>query len=164
LGWWRWIAANGEVLAGIDDEEWNPATDKHIAEKYSVHDFPRGKAANKAALQKELGLPERPEVPLVGFIGRLDYQKGADLVLAAAPWLISQDVQLVCLGTGESGLEVHTPPPLFVSLRTSSFSAWISEGRTGNVTPPPPPAGRIRTRAHEYDDDLKVLSGARADS
>ena len=43
---------------------------------------------------------------MVGFIGRLDYQKGADLVLAAAPWLISQDVQLICLGTGDSGLEV----------------------------------------------------------
>ena len=42
----------------------------------------------------------------MGFIGRLDFQKGADLVLGAAPWLLQQDVQLVCLGTGESGLEV----------------------------------------------------------
>ena len=97
--------------AGIDEEEWNPATDVHIAEKYSVGNFTLGKAKNKAALQKELGLPERPEVPLVGFIGRLDYQKGADLVLAAAPWLISQDAQLVCLGTGDSGLEVQFPIP-----------------------------------------------------
>lgn len=82
----------------------------HIAEKYSISNFTRGKGKNKAALQKELGLPERPEVPLVGFIGRLDYQKGADLVLAAAPWLISQDVQLICLGTGDSGLEVGKIP------------------------------------------------------
>ena len=46
------------------------------------------------------------QVPLLGFIGRLDFQKGADLVLGAAAWLLQQDVQLVCLGTGEGGLEV----------------------------------------------------------
>ncbi len=94
------------MAAGIDEEEWNPATDVHIEEQYSASNFTRGKAKNKAALQRELGLPVRADVPLVGFIGRLDYQKGADLVLAAAPWLISQDVQLICLGTGDSGLEV----------------------------------------------------------
>ena len=66
-------------------------------------------AENKAALQKELSLPERPEVPLIGFIGRLDYQKGADLVLGAVPWLLDQDVQLVCLGTGDVSLEVCCP-------------------------------------------------------
>ena len=66
-------------------------------------------AENKAALQKELSLPERPDVPLIGFIGRLDYQKGADLVLGAAPWLLDQDVQLVCLGTGDVSLEVSRP-------------------------------------------------------
>ena len=46
------------------------------------------------------------QVPLIGFIGRLDYQKGADLVLGAAPWLLNQDVQIVCLGTGDKHLEV----------------------------------------------------------
>ena len=47
------------------------------------------------------------QVPLLGFIGRLDFQKGADLVLGAAAWLLQQDVQLICLGTGEGGLEVR---------------------------------------------------------
>lgn len=46
------------------------------------------------------------QVPLVGFIGRLDYQKGADIILQAAPWMIEQGVQLVCLGTGDPALEV----------------------------------------------------------
>ena len=46
------------------------------------------------------------QVPLIGFIGRLDYQKGADLVLGAVPWLMDKDVQLVCLGTGDVSLEV----------------------------------------------------------
>ncbi len=48
------------------------------------------------------------QVPLIGFIGRLDYQKGADLVLGVLPWLMEQDVQLVCLGTGDVSLEVST--------------------------------------------------------
>lgn len=46
------------------------------------------------------------QVPLIGFIGRLDYQKGADLVLGAAHWLLNQDVQIICLGTGDKHLEV----------------------------------------------------------
>lgn len=50
------------------------------------------------------------QVPLIGFIGRLDYQKGADLVLGVVPWLMEQDVQLVCLGTGDVSLEVGTDP------------------------------------------------------
>ncbi|KAK9830206.1 hypothetical protein WJX72_010297 [[Myrmecia] bisecta] len=100
----RGYALNG-VLNGIDDEEWNPETDRHLFQQYSHSNLSRGKAANKAGLQRELGLPERPDVPLIGFIGRLDYQKGADMVLAAAPWLLAQDVQLVCLGTGDAGLE-----------------------------------------------------------
>lgn len=66
-------------------------------------------AENKAALQKELSLPVKPDVPFIGFIGRLDYQKGADLVLGAVPWLMEQDVQLVCLGTGDVSLEVRVP-------------------------------------------------------
>ena len=48
------------------------------------------------------------QVPLLGFIGRLDYQKGADLVLGAAHSLLNQDVQLICLGTGDAHLEVGT--------------------------------------------------------
>ena len=44
---------------------------------------------------------------MIGFVGRLDYQKGADLILGVAPWLLAQDVQLVCLGTGDPSLEVN---------------------------------------------------------
>jgi starch synthase len=32
-------------------------------------------------LQEELALPIDPEVPLIAFIGRLDPQKGADILL-----------------------------------------------------------------------------------
>lgn len=39
---------------------------------------------------QELGLPVNPDIPLIAFIGRLDEQKGADLVLGAAPWMMEQ--------------------------------------------------------------------------
>ena len=57
------------------------------------------------------------QVPLIGFIGRLDFQKGADLILGAAHWLLNQDVQLVCLGTGDQSLEACP------SLKTSHLPA-----------------------------------------
>lgn len=66
------------------------------------------------------------QVPLIGFIGRLDYQKGADLVLGAAPWLLNQDVQIVCLGTGDKHLEVMSVRGhLILSTATTGFSACL---------------------------------------
>jgi starch synthase len=87
--------------------DWNPATDKHIYQTYDITNFTEGKKANKVALQEELGLPVDPDIPLIAFIGRLDYQKGADIVMQAAPWMMAQGVQLVCLGTGSPDLEVR---------------------------------------------------------
>jgi starch synthase len=57
------------------------------------------------ALQKELGLPQNADIPLLGFIGRLDYQKGVDLIRDSHGWLMSQGVQLVMLGSGREDLE-----------------------------------------------------------
>jgi glycogen synthase len=42
---------------------------------YDADTLAEGKRKCKAALQKELGLPVKPDVPVLGFIGRLDYQK-----------------------------------------------------------------------------------------
>ncbi|KAG6556462.1 hypothetical protein Mapa_002407 [Marchantia paleacea] len=96
------------VVNGIDEKEWNPETDPWLQsdgyQNYSVEDM-EGKAACKAALQKELGLPVRRDVPLIGFIGRLDHQKGVDIIAEAMPWMMSQDLQLVMLGTGRPDLE-----------------------------------------------------------
>ena len=55
---------------------------------------PAGKAACKAALQRELGLPEDASVPLLGFIGRLDFQKGPDVVLEAVGDLAARGLQV----------------------------------------------------------------------
>jgi starch synthase len=99
------------IVNGIDMEEWNPATDPHLAKDGYMQYTPDaeglkvGKAACKAALQKELGLPIRPDVPLMGFIGRLDYQKGVDIICESAGHIFSKDCQLVMLGTGSADLE-----------------------------------------------------------
>ena len=92
------------VVNGIDLQEWNPRTDAHLPATYSLSDL-SGKAACKAALQQELGLPVRPDVPLIGFIGRLDWQKGPELVQEAFSSLMAQDVQLVMLGSGRWDLQ-----------------------------------------------------------
>lgn len=51
----------------------------------------------KAALQAEVGLPVRPEVPLLGFIGRLEEQKGSDILAEAVKDFLKDDIQLIVL-------------------------------------------------------------------
>ncbi|XP_039016995.1 granule-bound starch synthase 2, chloroplastic/amyloplastic-like [Hibiscus syriacus] len=97
------------IVNGIDSEDWNPQHDVHLKSdgytNYSIETLQTGKAQCKAALQKELGLPVRDEAPLIGFIGRLDQQKGVDIIAEVIPWMIDQDVQLIMLGTGRQDLE-----------------------------------------------------------
>ncbi|NQU21775.1 MAG: glycogen synthase, partial [Candidatus Nealsonbacteria bacterium] len=90
------------ILNGIDVNHWDPATDRHLPANYDADGFGEGKAACKAALQEELGLPVDPEVPLLAFIGRLAEQKGIDLVAEVMKeWVQKRDVQWVVLGTGQ---------------------------------------------------------------
>lgn len=90
------------ILNGIDDRVWNPATDKFLPTTYTAETVLQGKAICKAALQRELGLPERPETPLVASIGRLDDQKGFDLIAQViSEWVGQHEVQWVILGKGE---------------------------------------------------------------
>ncbi|BDG09296.1 glycogen synthase GlgA [Anaeromyxobacter paludicola] len=92
------------ILNGIDVREWDPAADPHLPARFSRDDL-SGKAACKEALQRELRLPVRPGVPLVGMVGRLAEQKGLDLVAAALPDLLRQDVQVAVLGSGRHDYE-----------------------------------------------------------
>jgi starch synthase len=92
------------ILNGIDAGEWDPATDPHLPARYSARSL-AGKARCKAALQRELGLAERPDVPLLTMVSRLAEQKGVDLVAAALPELLARDVQLAILGSGDPAYE-----------------------------------------------------------
>jgi starch synthase len=92
------------ILNGIDDAIWNPETDRHLAARYSAGDL-SGKRACKAALQREMGLPELPDVPLIGVISRLAHQKGIDIIAQALDDILSLGVQMVVLGSGEAWAE-----------------------------------------------------------
>lgn len=96
----------GGILNGISDE-WNPATDPHIASNYRVSDstWSSSKSACKAALQKELGLDEDRDACLIGFCGRLCWQKGLKLITESIQWLMHGQgagrCQLIIMGKGE---------------------------------------------------------------
>ncbi len=92
------------ILNGLDVADWNPETDAALPAHFSATD-PSVRGKNKAALQARFGLTVDPHAPLVAFVGRLAWQKGADLLLAAAPLLMDQGAQLVLLGSGEAPLE-----------------------------------------------------------
>jgi starch synthase len=93
------------ILNGVDTEHWDPATDPHLARRYGAADVAAGKAANKAALQAELGLAPRPDAPLVASVTRLAWQKGSDVLLGAAAGVLDAGAQLVVLGAGDRAQE-----------------------------------------------------------
>jgi starch synthase len=92
------------ILNGIDTDEWNPASDKHLVRHYSSKNMD-GKSANKQALQSKFGLNLEPDVPLLGVVSRFTEQKGLDLLLEIAPLLTELPVQLAMLGTGETKMQ-----------------------------------------------------------
>ena len=75
------------ILNGIDPTIWSPEVDEHLSDDFCLYDagcHMQGKAACKQALQRQLGLHESPDVPLIAFIGRLAEQKGVELLKHAA--------------------------------------------------------------------------------
>ncbi len=93
----------GGVLNGIDYEVFNPETDRHLPHHFSATALD-GKYANKKALRQRLWLADN-EKPIIAFIGRLDPQKGLDLVRHALFYAINHGAQFVLLGSSpESGI------------------------------------------------------------
>ncbi len=94
------------ITNGIDTNTFNPETDPALPAHYNADTFRIGKAAVKAALQKEVGLPVRPDVPLLVMVTRLAGHKGLDLLCYIARRLLwEEDAQLLILGTGEAQYE-----------------------------------------------------------
>jgi starch synthase len=89
------------IINGIDTQLWDPATDPALVAPYDVADL-AAKAHTRADLMARHGLAA--DGPLLGLIGRLDPQKGFDLVTAAAPVLLELGARLVVLGTGNEQL------------------------------------------------------------
>ena len=94
------------ITNGIDVGTFNPETDPALPAHFNADTFREGKAACKAALQEEVGLPVKPDVPLMVMVTRLAGHKGLDLLCYIARRLMwEQDCQLLILGTGEAQYE-----------------------------------------------------------
>ncbi len=90
------------ILNGIDYNYNNPAEDKDIAKNFTWDNL-SGKAEDKTALQKELGLPVSEDIPMFSIISRLVAHKGTDLVREVGFRMMAEhDCQMVVLGTGEA--------------------------------------------------------------
>ena len=94
------------ILNGIDISVWNPATDPNIASPFSVNTLAK-RAANKAALQRRLGLRLAPDAFLLGLISRMSWQKGLDLLLENLPLILGEGIQITLLGTGDADLQAR---------------------------------------------------------
>lgn len=92
------------ILNGIDADVWNSSTDTMIAKNYSVNTVEVGKKANKLVLCEKFGL--NPNKPLVAFIGRLVYQKGADIMAGIFDRALdANDINGLVLGSGDPHAE-----------------------------------------------------------
>jgi starch synthase len=96
------------ILNGIDTQVWDPATDTYIENKFSADDVAEGKQRNKALLCEQFGLDINK--PLIGFIGRLVGEKGADLLPGAIGdsfYYIGRKMNFVILGSGFPEVEAQ---------------------------------------------------------
>ena len=106
------------VLNGIDMERYDPASDTNLTANYSLRRM-AGKAKDKAALQRMMGLAERKDTPVVAMVSRLVSHKGLDLVCETLDYFMEKDMQLVVLGKGDGKYE--------------SFFSWAQAKYPGRV-------------------------------
>jgi starch synthase len=101
------LAGRADVLSGIvngiDDAEWNPATDTRLAENYDAKSLAK-RAVNRVALEKRFAL-DHDNSPLFSLVSRLTWQKGIDIMAEAVPHLVAHGARLVLLGSGDKELE-----------------------------------------------------------
>lgn len=96
------------ILNGINIESLNPETDKDLAVNYSVKSLGK-KLDNQMALQKQFGLPAtQGDVFVIGMVGRLDSQKGLDLVTQMlGPLMENINFQFIIIGEGDAGIRTY---------------------------------------------------------
>ncbi len=92
------------IVNGLDVDSWDPYTDSTMIANYAPGKM-QGKQLCKAALQKQLGLTNHANTPLLTMISRLAEQKGVDLLLDCIPEWLEKGYQLAVLGSGEAAYE-----------------------------------------------------------
>lgn len=92
------------IVNGVDTVEFDPENDKKIAMNYSEKAYKMGKKVCKNALNSYFGF-KNTTAPIFGLVSRLTWQKGIDLILKNADYMVSKGANLVFLGSGEKELE-----------------------------------------------------------
>lgn len=115
------------IVNGIDTEIFDPKNDKELFFNYDYNDIYL-KAKNKLELQKELNLMQDENIPMIGIVTRLASQKGLDLVAHITEELLSLNLQLVVLGTGEKKYEEMFK--YYAGISPSKLSANITFSNT----------------------------------
>ena len=87
------------ILNGLDTDLWDPASDRALAASYSRANR-SGKARCRADVLEAVGFDPEDTRPVLGMIGRLDRQKGFDILAAAAPALLKRGFRLIVQGVG----------------------------------------------------------------
>ncbi|MBE16577.1 MAG: glycogen synthase [Cytophagaceae bacterium] len=110
------------ILNGIDTETWDPATDDYLVKNYTIRTRNAGRKANKEALCTEFGLDATK--PLFGFVGRLVWEKGADILPEAIDQALKRfDVNIILLGSGSP--EVENQLIALQQKYSGSYNAYI---------------------------------------
>lgn len=114
------------ILNGIDTEIWNPMKDKLIPHNYSVNTL-SGKEKNKLELQKQMGLEQNIDIPLIGMIARFTEQKGIFELFgptygSCKAICTDMRVQFVVLGAGEHWCEQEVQ---FLTESLPNFRCYI---------------------------------------
>ncbi|HWA85710.1 MAG TPA: glycogen synthase GlgA [Opitutus sp.] len=92
------------LLNGIDTSVWNPAIDPLLPARYGAGNL-GGKKSCREELLRRCGFDEKFAGAVLGLVCRLTEQKGIELVLANAEFLLGRDCKLVVLGAGEARFE-----------------------------------------------------------
>ena len=92
------------IVNGIMPDQWDPNTDRVLYTNYNRESLEK-RIENKRMLQRETGLPQDDNVPLIIMIGRLDYQKGFDLAFSAMRKVLDMNWQALILGSGNPAIQ-----------------------------------------------------------
>ncbi len=91
------------ILNGIDPDVWDPSRDPALAVPYS-RTAPAGKAACRRDLLGRNGLDPDDDGVVLGMIGRMDPQKGFDLLADGTPDLLAAGARVIVQGSGHASL------------------------------------------------------------
>ncbi len=85
------------IVNGISYKDFNPDQDLGLYKKYNYRNIKR-KKLNKKYLQKMFKLPQDENMPVIGMVMRISYQKGFDLLFDTIDDIMNLGVQIIIMG------------------------------------------------------------------